>query len=340
MQDTIIEDDTGYYCRTSSKLKTQLCSFLESCYSEYHPVKAVIYSSGMQSIFFAVDSVLEKLKYSNLNIIHGSELYCDTLHIFSKICRKHVKNYKIDEIDVQNSEQIIDKFRTKFLNQNNILFIESCSNPSGYVFDFSIISTLRSISKNLFVIVDNTWLTHVVFNPFIHDVDIVLSSLTKYYSAGTAMGGVVLFKNDQLYRNAFYSAKTQGIHIDQINLTNILINSEIMKDNITRSSNLTIRIIDFLVSNGVLVFHPYVSGISFKNGLYPSVILFKLQNMDKNRLQTKIKNILTYETSFGSSYSKIDRWPIAIGNDLLVRLYVGYNDNYESLTYKLTLLLS
>ena len=42
--------------------------------------------------------------------------------------------------------------------------------------------------------VDNTWLTSSVFNPFDFDIDIVVTSLSKYYSAGSCIGGAIIYK--------------------------------------------------------------------------------------------------------------------------------------------------
>ena len=62
-------------------------------------------------------------------------------------------------------------------NCNNIIFIESASNPNGDIFDYSIIPKLRKICKTLTIIVDNTWLTHVIYNPLNNNADIVVAML-------------------------------------------------------------------------------------------------------------------------------------------------------------------
>ena len=60
------------------------------------------------------------------------------------------------------------------------------------MFDFELLPKLKNNHKNLYTIVDNTWLSIVIFNPFNYSVDVVVGSLTKYVSGGTAIGGIVL----------------------------------------------------------------------------------------------------------------------------------------------------
>lgn len=51
------------------------------------------------------------------------------------------------------------------------------------------------------MIVDNTWLTSTIFNPFdFKHVDIVVSSMSKYYSAGSCIGGAVWYKSDMNFK--------------------------------------------------------------------------------------------------------------------------------------------
>ena len=72
--------------------------------------------------------------------------------------------------------------------------MESCSNPTGKMVKWEKIKEFKNKFKNLTVIVDNSWLSCYIFNPFLFDVDVVLNSLTKYYSGGTAICGAILFK--------------------------------------------------------------------------------------------------------------------------------------------------
>ncbi len=63
---------------------------------------------------------------------------------------------------------------------------------------------------NLIVIIDNTWLTHVIFNPFEYGADIVCSSLTKYYSGGHVIAGITLFADSELENELSNIAKTNA----------------------------------------------------------------------------------------------------------------------------------
>jgi cystathionine beta-lyase/cystathionine gamma-synthase len=65
----------------------------------------------------------------------------------------------------------------------------------------------------LYVVVDNTWLTEVVFNPFALDVDFVVMSLTKYYSGGNAIAGAVVSNNENVIDKIIESNICNGFHI-------------------------------------------------------------------------------------------------------------------------------
>ena len=66
-----------------------------------------------------------------------------------------------------------------------VLFVESCSNPNGHLFNFDQLAALKKKVPRLTVCVDNTWLTSALLNPFQWpEVDYVVCSLTKYYGAG------------------------------------------------------------------------------------------------------------------------------------------------------------
>ena len=66
---------------------------------------------------------------------------------------------------------------------------------------------------NLYVVVDNTWLTGVIFNPLQHHADVVVASLTKYYGAGSAIAGTIIFKDFKYFNEAEDFLGFTGIHL-------------------------------------------------------------------------------------------------------------------------------
>ena len=71
------------------------------------------------------------------------------------------------------------------------------------------------------VVVDNTWLTGCSFNPFNYDVDIVVDSLTKYYSAGKTISGGIITNNEMIINDVDKFMCGYGIHVSPITCTRV-----------------------------------------------------------------------------------------------------------------------
>ena len=224
MENFVIDPNTKKYLRhcdnDALKLKLELL---------YNEGNIILTNSGLQSNYIALDTIINK--YENINLVYGNELYHESIELL-KYYEKNVKIYKLNN-------NILDLFKNKLNNQNNILFIESCSNPNGYIFDFDLIKEIRKLSLNLHVICDNTWLTCSVFNPFQYDIDIVTISLSKYYSGGNVICGACLFKNDDDYLIANNFIKITGVHVSPLQIN--IINNQIdyLDERIIKCSNLT-----------------------------------------------------------------------------------------------------
>lgn len=332
------------YCRTSYTDLTTLVkkiSALHGC-----DEKCVVTTSGMQAIYLSLITICIKCKWKSFNLFYGDELYCDTPKLFDTFS-KSFGNIYLKCINPNNAIQEFENYR----NQTNVLFVESCTNPNGLMFDFNQLEDLRKISKNLIVIVDNTWLTNYILNPFIYDVDIVVTSLTKYYSSGRVIAGAVLFRELDYYNVAKLHGMSSGIHISPITVD--ILNEEIIntEERMISSSLKTIDILDKLKTNNKIlkINHPYLNGVELP--IYPSVFTIEMYC-------TKIKTLnilksfdqtLKHETSFGCEYSKTDPYPkeisIKIHNNkggyvvkqkTTWRISIGYNDNSEKVYNQLS----
>ena len=165
-----------HYNRSSSSSSKKLETILSE---KYNVDSCVVVPSGMAAINSVLQSIILNGSDNPINIVYSSELYCDTQTLI-KYIEKLVSS--CIKVDVTKPNDIVALFRKQINDQVNILFFETCSNPNGYIFDFSIIEKLKQYSKTFYVIVDNTWLTDKIFNPFEHGATIVVTSLTKYYS--------------------------------------------------------------------------------------------------------------------------------------------------------------
>ena len=305
-------------------------------------VNTLVATSGMHAITIAIETAVSK--FNGCNLIFGNELYCDSTS--SLTSRKDVNLFPVDVTDMDAICVLFEQLD----GQNNILFIESCSNPSGHIFDFRMISEFRRLSKSLLVIVDNTWLTHVVLNPFEFDVDVVVASLTKYYSAGTIIAGVCLFhdKHKDLFAHA--CSMMRWIHISGYDCTLINHNLSTMNERLAHSSGLTVALLKELQSLNepklIKLTHPFLENhpshelakIFFNTTaegvqLYPSCLTFNITgpSMNKFRKVMKAHQVLDYITSFGCPMSRVDPYPRRDATDksIRVRFAVGYRDSVQ-----------
>lgn len=343
-----LSNQKGYrYNRSQSleciELENNLCNRYENGVNR--KLNCVVTSSGMASISSLVQTIVSKHP-DQLNIVYSSELYCDTPRLFKHFSGS-IKNCKLLEFNATNSARVKELFQTKVKQQNTIMFVESCSNPHGYIFDFSMIPQLRSLSKNLYVIVDNTWLTEVIFNPLLFDVDFVVTSLTKYYSGGTAIGGAIVSDNELLgeVRNWM---RVMGHHVSPHNCKLVVQNMATIETRIQDCSKLAIQVAEFLESKKVnRVFHPlcnshpsqHLAKKHFKHG--PGVFVFRVK-VSKSKLMSCLSRmkILEFKTSFGAKLSRIDPWPQTNGEFMDCRLALGYEDNYDRVVKGLNELLA
>jgi cystathionine beta-lyase/cystathionine gamma-synthase len=354
-----------YYCRTSSKKRIELQDKLLEYYNfkkSDDSVCAEIFPSGMSAINAVIDTyhidVLDEIKESNAThpnkyIITSDELYCDTF----SVCDYYGSNFVHIMLDIRDNNRIIDTFKQHGLNIK-IFLIESCSNPSGQMFDFSVWPLLKQYSPQCLFVVDNTWLSGCSFNPFIHGASCVIESMTKYISANNCIGGMMIGKKDLMYKinkhisihGLFVGADHCQIFIDGLNTIN---------NRIKKASQLTLQIAEWLekqsevsrVMYPMLASHP-THNIVIQHVKYgPAILFFHIPSVidDLTQARAMLKNqYLPLETSYGSAYSKIDRYPVIFVNNgydpvdseyfkkpsvdgVWIRLSVGYDSDFETI---------
>lgn len=345
-------DKRFFYNRSSSNNQKQLQNVIMN---HYGCDECYITCSGMKSISMLLHGLCQQIQSQSdntaINIICSDELYCDTPNTLVYITNTY-KNTYFNFVDIENPDEIreillnyskseeIKKIMLKCPNVVNILFLESCSNPHGKVFDFSLIQEFRSLTKQLYVVVDNTWLTEVIFNPFLVDVDFVVMSLTKYYSAGNAIGGAILSKsaNKNVIEKIILFGRLNGEHVSPHNCEIIEKNMLTIKSRILTSSEITIDLISQLLKlkhkivNSII--HPYCSDKVivkqfFNDNIYPSVLVIRLNVRSKNKLMKTLNHFdkIDFKTSFGYKHTRIDSFPFKNDNDTIsIRLSVGYED--------------
>ena len=327
MSDLIIDSKTKLYLRYSGNINEIVKNKLKA----YYNYNVSIANSGLHANYLALNTVIQYYN-RDCNIVYINELYHESIDLICNFRQNGINTYSINILD---DELIINLFKTKISDKNNILFIESCTNPNGYIFNFDIISKLRELSKKLIVICDNSWLTNIIFNPFNYNIDIITISLTKYYSGGNAICGACIIKNNDIYNILDNYIKISGIHISPLQLEIINNNIDCIYNRINITSDLTIKTINYInnLDKDIIINHPYNNDLAkkyFNDNLYPSsfTIGFYILQDDLYNILDKL-TIINIETSFGSKLSIIDKYVFMINDYSFIRLSIGYEDNYE-----------
>jgi cystathionine beta-lyase/cystathionine gamma-synthase len=342
MSNMVIQKDSkhgGYkYIRTSSDENYELSAKMKEMYGCRN---ALITSSGMNAISTLLHTLLLSNKGKRVNVVYSSEMYCDTSRLILYL--KNIYDFAFHEFDIKNHETELLQYARAHNNKNeiNILFTESCSNPNGIMIDYQTIDQIKKGSTTgvvfssgcWIVIIDNTWLTHIGQNPLSYGcVDYVVTSLTKYYSAGNCIGGCIMTNHDDQQIDKYI--RVNGLHVSPVNLKIVTDNLGGMVERMTKSSNATKYLLDRLTvlvkKYNITINHPYVSQKNVKYlQLYPSVFTMNIANVAKNKVVKILSDsTIDYITSFGGEKSRFDPYPkVEKNKSMTIRLAVGYGDD-------------
>lgn len=328
MDDSLVFSNMGkqfpVYGRSSSAASIKLSKLLVD---RYRVKRCIITPSGMSAIATIFHGLIATSKCT-FNIIHFEELYTDTLRLLKHL--EIIYSHKIIVNSFSNPDQI-----EKHIQENKqdliIIFAETCSNPNGYVFPFDLLAKWKSLGKvTITTIMDNTWMSSASCNPFLYGIDYVVTSLTKYYSAGQAIAGAIL-GNHMDSISEWHSV--YGNHVSPHDIEIICNALGTLEKRISASSVKTLEIVKELEKRGMSVCHPGLLGHPCHKravGYFkymPSVFIVNMDNVDRTKL-CLLAGVHSYEikTSFGGPMSRIDNWSVHADNKMAVRVSVGYED--------------
>ena len=152
----------------------------------YNAKKSVVTSSGLSAITITFLALLKK----DDEILISENCY-EPVYNFATY---ELKKFGIKSHFFSNNKKNIDKIIN---NKTKILYIES---PGSLNYEVSDIKEIVKIckKKKIITIMDNTWSTFLGCNPLEIGVDIVIESLTKYFSghSDNFLGLIVLNSNE------------------------------------------------------------------------------------------------------------------------------------------------
>lgn len=187
-----INESTGYdYTRTKNPTRTVL---EEGIARLEGGDRGFACSSGMAAI-----QLLMSLFTAPDEWIISSDVYGGTYRLLD-FCHKHnnsVKPVYVNTADLAAIESAVTP-------NTKAIFVETPSNPLMEECDVAAISKIAK-KYNLLLIVDNTFLTPVLFRPIEHGADLVVHSATKYLSGhNDVLAGVIVSKGEELGERLFY----------------------------------------------------------------------------------------------------------------------------------------
>lgn len=198
--------DGFFYARTNhanyAELESRLKNIEVGRLSHPEYFSSCVFPSGMA----AITAALESLANSNGVFLRGDVVYVSTKEILSdqgdgktRFGTKATEG--IDMTKPNNLERVLRQYKKN--NQEGIpdskvlgIIVETVANPTIKYTDIREISKIAH-KYDVPLIVDNTFLTPYLFEPFRAGADMVIHSLTKYFSGeGDMMGGVVTTPNE------------------------------------------------------------------------------------------------------------------------------------------------
>ncbi len=156
-------------------------------------IGATVFPSGMSAIFTLVYELIRHIpteQREGMRFIQGDTVYHSTNHVLSERAQEFglEKAFRVDTTNPENVERALEENKGKIV----AIYYEPVTNPE---IKFTNTREISRIAKrhNVPVIVDNTFLTPYLQQPFRQGADIVVHSLTKYISGfGDMLGGAVI----------------------------------------------------------------------------------------------------------------------------------------------------
>jgi len=145
-------------------------------------VGALAVASGSAAITYSLLNIMK----AGDELVSASTLYGGTYNLFSST----LKTFGINTTFVNPDDP--ENFRNAINENTKAIFIESLGNPGINVVDIEAVAKIAHENK-IPLIVDNTFGTPYLINPFNFGADIIVHSATKFIGGhGTSIGGVIV----------------------------------------------------------------------------------------------------------------------------------------------------
>jgi cystathionine beta-lyase/cystathionine gamma-synthase len=347
------------YKRGYSKLKEELNNVISKLYGD--DKLAYVTSSGMSAIRHVFDIVSKSQTHEDFYFVSSHEIYCDTHHEYTRL-KKYIPGFNVVYFNVVNNV-IVEKKGREFVETEidletffkekgdaiKLMFIESVTNPSGFIFDYKCLGNLKKLAPKCVMVCDNTWTSVSLFNPldyqFVdYQFDVVTNSLTKHYSGGKHIMGAIIFNGKYTYNNVDFSRavflESKMYHISDAAIQIVLDNISSLEERMVVNDKRMKELILYFGNRDMVLMHPFVkSHPSYERrgylAKYPATIWCFINNISKNKVVKYCQKNLNYSTSYGKERSCVDPWhekgtdPLDVtssSSGMWIRISVGYNE--------------
>ncbi|KAH7721781.1 Protein CTH-2 [Aphelenchoides avenae] len=161
-----------------------------------------VYSCGIASC----NAVVGLLKTGD-HLVSADNIYGGTQSFFREVAIEH-HGLEISFVDFSDLENLAKALTTK----TKMVWFESPSNPLLEVVDIrTVVDIVKKYDQEIFVVIDNTFMTPFFQRPLKFGVDIVVHSVTKYINGHTdVLMGAVVTNDERVEKHCFTTQRTGG----------------------------------------------------------------------------------------------------------------------------------
>lgn len=209
--------------------------------------KALGCASGMA----AIHTVFTALLNAGEHVICSKSVYGPTNTLLSTVMNK----FQINATFVHTSD--LKAVEEALLPSTKVIYVETPGNPTLETTDLESISKLAH-KNNALVVVDNTFMSPILQQPFNFGVDIVLHSMTKFLNGhADVVAGIIVVKDEITYKNFRRILNQLGGVIDPFNSFLVHRGLKTLALRMEKHSNNSIKIAEFLEA------HPKVKWVMY-----------------------------------------------------------------------------
>jgi methionine-gamma-lyase len=297
--------------------------------------EALSVASGMAAVHLSLSSVFQERidrmrpkKVENYypqnnpthfpNIIIHKHQYTGVFRLLTKIYPQ-MGNTAIS-VDMRNLKEV----ESAITEQTKAVFFETPTNPSIDIIDIEEISSLiHEVGGKC--IVDNTFASPALQQPFKHGADLVIESLTKYVNGhGDTLGGVIIGPKAEIRNIRYFWQETQGPVMSAFSAWLILRGIRTLSLRMEKHCSNAMKIAKFLSS------HPKVKDVIYpgldshpgyeiakkqmKN--FGGMVDFELKTVEECYKLMELFKLIKVGVSLGDTTSLIEYTSIMTGIDL------------------------